>query len=83
MGSAIKKANQVLDASASGNGITADELEIAADELQKAIESVVSAGLPKSHALVAESTELCKSLRDESSKTKVSALHVVSVLESI
>ena len=71
MGSAIKKANQVLDASVNGNGITADELEIAADELQKAIESVVSAGLPRSHALVAESTELDNLLRG-----KVSAVNV-------
>ena len=81
MGSAIQKANQVLGASASGSGVTADELESAADELHKTIESAVSAGLEKSHALVAEATELEKSLRDEGSKLRVGEFHVASMLE--
>ena len=67
MGSAIQKANQVL--------------ESAADELHKTIESVVSAGLEKSHALVAEATELDKSLREEGSKMRVGELHADLMLE--
>ena len=72
MGSSIQKANQVLGASASGSGVTADELESAADELHKTIESAVSVGLAKSHPLVVEATEMNKSLRDEGSKLRVS-----------
>ena len=71
MGSAIKTAKQVLDARASGDATTADELESAADELHKTIESVVSAGLAKSHPLVVEATELDNLLRG-----KVSAVHI-------
>ena len=51
---AIAKANKVLDPSGNKNAITADELQSAADELQKTMESVVSAGLSKSHPLVAK-----------------------------
>ena len=81
MGSAIKTAKQVLDARASGDAMTADELASAADELHKTIESAVSAGLAKSHPLVTEATALEKSLRDEGSKMKVSAVHVVSIFK--
>ena len=77
MGSAIEKANQTLDASDKGDRLTADELEIAADELQDTVESVVSAGFMESHSLVAKATELIKSLRDKGIKIKVSAVHVV------
>ena len=74
--SAIKKANQVLDASVSGKGTTADELESTVDELHKAIESVVSVGLGKSHPLVAKATELGNSLR-----SKVSAVYVCALFQ--
>ena len=81
LGSAIKKAKQVLDPSTNGDVITADELASAADELHETIESVVSAGLAKSHPLVVEATELDKSLRDEGSKLRVGELYVASMLE--
>ena len=62
--------------------MTSDELERAADELHKTVESVASAGLGKSHPLVKKATELEKSLRDDGSKIKVSAAaHVVSIFE--
>ena len=83
LGSAIQKANQVLGASASGSGVTADELESAADELHKTIESVVSAGLAKSHALYAKTTELGKSLREQATEIKVSAVCVVWIFECV
>ena len=70
--SAIAKANQALHLSDNGNGITADELESAADELQKSMELAVSGGLPKSHPLVAEATKLDKPLRDRVTTTTVS-----------
>ena len=75
--SAMEKANQALDPSANGVAITADELKSAADELQKTIESVASAGLAKSHPLVVKATELGQSLRDMATKTMVSAVHAV------
>ena len=62
-----------------GDGITADELESAADELQKSMASVVSGGLSKSHPLVAEATKVHKSLRDRVAKTTVSAVDIVSI----
>ena len=81
---AIAKANQALDPSDNGDAMTAgelqrdaDKLQRAADELQKTIESVVSAGLSKSHPVVIEATKLGKSLRDKGIKMKVSATHVV------
>ena len=80
MGSAIQKANQVVDASANSDVMTSDERESAADNLHASIESVVSAGLGKSHPLVKKATELEKSLRDDGSKIKVSAAaHVCGV----
>ena len=81
MGSAIQKANQVVDASANSDVMTSDERESAADNVHATIESVVSAGLGKSHPLVKKATELEKSLRDDGSKIKVSAAaaHVVSI----
>ena len=60
MGSAIQKANQVLDASANGDAIPADVLQRAADELHKTVESVASAGLSPSHPLAKEATQLDK-----------------------
>ena len=80
---AIAKANQTLDPSGNGNAITADVLQRAADELQKTVESVVSAGLPKSHPLVMEATKLGKGLRDKGTKTKVIAVYVDSVVECV
>ena len=80
LGSAIEEANQVLDARASGNGITADELESAANDLQKTVKSVVSDGLAESHPRVVKATELHKSLCDMATEMTVSALHVVSSL---
>ena len=74
--SAINKANQALDPSDSVNVTTADDLESLADELQKAVESVVSAGLSKSHPLVVEATELDKSMRDKATETKVRCMWV-------
>ena len=80
LGSAIQKANQVVDASANSDVMTSDERESAADNLHATIESVVSAGLGKSHPLVKKATELEKLLRDDGSKIKVSAAaHVVSI----
>ena len=80
LGSAIQKANQVVDASANSDVMTSDERESAADNLHATIESVVSAGLGKSHPLVKKAAELEKSLRDDGSKIKVSAAaHVVSI----
>ena len=80
MGSAIQKANQVVDASANSDVMTSAERESAADNVHATIESVVSAGLGKSHPLVKKATELEKSLRDDGSKIKVSAAaHVCGV----
>ena len=81
LGSAIQKANQVLDASANGDAIPADVLQRAADELHKTVESVASAGLGKSHPLAQEAAQLRKSLRNKGSRIKVSALHVVRMFE--
>ena len=72
--SAMEQANQALNLGDKGSRLMADELEVAADELQKSLESVVSAGLAKSHPLVTKATELRKSLRDMASKTKVSTV---------
>ena len=85
MQSAITEANQALDLSDNGDGITAVELESAADELQKNLESAVSGGLGRAHTLVAEATKVDKSLRDMVTKTKttVSAVDVVSIFESM
>ena len=77
MKSAIAEAKQVLKSSDKADGSTADKLERAADDLQKAVESVKSAGLSKSHPLVKGATQLDKPLRDKSTKIKVSAFHVV------
>ena len=74
---AIAEAKPLLDASASGNGMTSDELERAADDVHATMESVVSAGLAKSHPLVKEATQLKQSLRKKGSSIKVSPLHVV------
>ena len=74
---AMGKANKALDASDNGDAITADELELAADELQKTVESVVFDGLGKSHPLVVKATELDTSLWDEGSKRRVSVVIVV------
>ena len=52
--SVIKKAKQALNPSDNGDATTTDDLESLADELQKTVESVVSAGLSKSHPLVAK-----------------------------
>ena len=81
--SALKKAKQALDPSDNGDVTTADDLESLADELQKTIESVVSAGLSKSHPLVVEATELDKSLRDMATDIKVSVVHVGSIFECL
>ena len=75
MKSAIAEAKPLLDAS--GNRMTSDELESAANELKASIMSVASAGLSTSHPLVKEATELDKSLRDEGSKRRVSVVRVV------
>ena len=75
MESAIEKANEALNLGDKGSRLTADELEVAADELQKTAEVVISAAyLAKSHWLVTRATELTKSLRDMASKTKVSTV---------
>ena len=66
--------NRALISSDKLDAVTSDELESAADELQKAVRS---AGLSKSHPLVKEAAQLDKPLRDKSTKIKVSALHVV------
>ena len=67
----MEKANEALNLGDKGSRLTADELEVAADELQKSLESMMSASLAKSHWLVTKATELTKSLRDMASKTKV------------
>ena len=81
LGSVIQKANQVVDASANSDVMTSDKLESTADNVHATIESVVSAGLGKSHPLVKKAAELEKSLRDDGSKIKVraAAAHVVSI----
>ena len=81
MQSAIAKAKQALNLSDNGDGITADELESAADWLRKNMDSLASVGLAKSHPLVAEATKVYKSLHDRLTKTTVSAVDVVSVFE--
>ena len=81
LGSAIQKANQVLGASTCGDAIPAAALQRAADELQETVKSVVSCGLEKSHALVVKATKLGKSLGNQGSRIKVSALHVVFMFE--
>ena len=83
LGSAIQKANQVVDASANSDVMTSAELERAADDVHATMESVVSAGLGKSHPLVKKATELKRSLRDEGSKIKVSAAHILLISESL
>ena len=83
LGSAIQKANQVVDASANSDVMTSAELESAADDVHATMESVVSAGLGKSHPLVKETTELEHSLRNNGSKIKVSAAHVVLIYDSL
>ena len=77
--SIIENAKQALDPSDNGDVTTADELESLADKLQKTVESVVSAGLSKSHPLVAKATDLHKALRDKVTEAKVSAVHMVSI----
>ena len=72
----VAKANHVLDPSDSGDAITADELQSTADELQKTVKSVVSAGYPKSHPRVRQATTLGKALRDKC--IKVIAVYLVS-----
>ena len=49
--------------------------------IAKTIGSVVSIGLGNSHPRVVETTELDKSLLDEGSKIKVSAVHVVWMVD--
>ena len=78
MKSAIAEAKPLLDASASGNGMTSNQLERAADELKATIKSVVSAGLGESHPLVKEAAQLKQSLRDTGGRRKVSAVYIVS-----
>ena len=73
----IAEAAQALDASASGDGTTAEELERAADELQETVESVVPAGLAESHSLVVTASELGTSLRNKCILIQVSALHAI------
>ena len=76
---AIAKANKVLDPSGNNNAITADELQSAADELQKTMEAMVSAGLSKSHTLVEQAVDIAEALRDKSTKTRVSSMNAVSI----
>ena len=83
MQSAIAEAKQALDLSDNGDGITADELESAADELQKNLESAVSGGLWRAHTLVAEATKVYISLCGRVTKTKVSAVDVVLIFGCI
>ena len=66
--SAIQKAKQVLDASDNGDAIPVDVLQRAADKLKQTVESVVYAGLAKSHALVVKAIKLGKSLRNKATK---------------
>ena len=73
----MKKANRALDASDNGDGITADELKMAANELQETVESVVLAGLAESHPLVVTATALGTSLRNKRILIQVSALHAI------
>ena len=75
--SAIAEAKQVLISSDKADGSTADKLQRASVKLQKAVESVRSAGLSTSHPLVKAASQLGKPLRDKGTKIKVSALHVV------
>ena len=77
MGTAIAEANRALDQGENGDGMTADELEVAADELKKTVESVVSAGLAKLHPLAIEASKSDKSFREKAAQIKVSGVHVV------
>ena len=81
MQSAIAKAKKALTLSYNGDGITADELESAADELRKIVQSVVSGGLSKSHPLVSEATKVDTLLRNRATEPTVSAVDVVSIFE--
>ena len=74
---AIAEAKLLLDASASANRMTSDELQRAADDVHEAMESVVSAGLGESHPLVKEASQLKKSLRDKGYQRQVSAVRAV------
>ena len=74
---AIAEAKPLLDASASGNRMTSDELQRAADDVHEAMESVVSAGLGESHPLVKEADQLKKSLRDKGGQRRVSVVRAV------
>ena len=73
----MEKANQALNVGDKADRLTADDLKIMADKLKKSLESMMSAGLAKSHPLVAEATELGKSLRDRATAIEVSAVYVV------
>ena len=70
----MEKANGALNLGDKGSRLTADELEVVADELQKSLESVMCAGLAKSHPLVAEATVSFHSLRDKAIAIRVSAV---------
>ena len=70
----IAEANRVLIPSDKFDAVTTDELQSAADDLQMTIESVVSAGLSKSHPLVKEAAQLDTLLWDEGSKRRVSVV---------
>ena len=69
--------NRALISSDKLDAVTSDKLESASVKLQKAVESVRSAGLSTSQLLVKQAARLGKLLRDKSTKIKVSALHVV------
>ena len=73
---ATTKANQVFDPSDNADAITADELQSAADELQKTVESVVSDGLQESHPFVKKATKLSTNLGNI--RTKVGAVQNLS-----
>ena len=53
---AITKANQAVHLSGNGDAITAEELNGAAEQLQKTTGSAVSGGLTRGHPVVAEAT---------------------------
>ena len=67
----------MLNRSDKGDAMTADELEGAADELHKTIESLVCGGFGRFHSLVAEATELKGLLREVANKMKVGVLYEV------
>ena len=81
---AIANAKNALVPSNQSAGITADEVQSAAVELQGTTESIVSDGLAESDRLVAEANQLSESLRNISTKVRLThEFHSVTTLYGV